>query len=278
MVPFTNLSNEPIGTRTLTGVTAFAQLADDVRAMCNFIPDNTFIPGFFMDVPGVDTTATQERAIVDPAVDLNTLPENVFKTYPFQMTASLLNPWGGSLIDDARLRVTVDAADDFSSGSDVTATATGDSAGESIPFALVGGNLVGPWGPEEGFPVAPGYNVSTTFDVTVADSAPVGDYTVTLELVRSSAPDTVLAQETGTLTVHPNEATVLWGTPLPKLVTQGVTTTIPLQVYSPAAATGQLSWRSPAPVTILRPSRPRSPRPATSRSTPATAPTWSRCR
>ena len=58
VVPFTNLSRTAaIGTRTLTGITAFAQLADDVRALCNFIPDNTFIPGFFMDVPGVDTTA-----------------------------------------------------------------------------------------------------------------------------------------------------------------------------------------------------------------------------
>ncbi|HEX3004072.1 MAG TPA: VCBS repeat-containing protein, partial [Angustibacter sp.] len=98
----------------------------------------------------------------------------------------------------------------------------------------------GSWGPEAGFPVEPGYNVSTTFDVTVADTAPVGDYTVTLQLVRASAPDTVLAQETGTIAVHPNEAMVLWGSPLPKLVTQGVSTTVPLQVYSPQASTGQL--------------------------------------
>ena len=95
---------------TLHGVTAFAQLADDVRALCNFIPDNTFIPGFYMDVPGVDTTAAQLKAITDPAVDLGTLPANVFQTYPFAMTASLLNPWGGTLIDTAQLRITVDAA------------------------------------------------------------------------------------------------------------------------------------------------------------------------
>ena len=98
VVPFTNLSSfETIGTHTLTGITAFAQLADDVRALCNFIPDNTFIPGFFMDVPGVDTTTDQLKAIHDPAVDLGTLPENVFQTSPFEMTASLLNPFGGDL-------------------------------------------------------------------------------------------------------------------------------------------------------------------------------------
>ena len=55
-MPFTNLSSyAEIGTQTLTGITAFAQLADDVRALCNFVPDNTFLPGFYMDVPGVDT-------------------------------------------------------------------------------------------------------------------------------------------------------------------------------------------------------------------------------
>ena len=53
-----------------------------MRALCNFIPDNTFLPGFYMDVPGVDTTAAQLKAITDPAVDLGTLPANVFQTYP----------------------------------------------------------------------------------------------------------------------------------------------------------------------------------------------------
>ena len=33
------------------------------------------------------------------------------RTYPFQMTASLLNPWGGELIDAAQLRLTIDAPD-----------------------------------------------------------------------------------------------------------------------------------------------------------------------
>ncbi|OIQ86247.1 fibronectin type III domain protein [mine drainage metagenome] len=239
VVPFTNLSDRAIGNRTLTGITAFAQLADDVRALCNFIPDNTFIPGFYMDVPGVDTTEAQLKAIHDPAVDLGTLPENVFQTYPFQMTASLLNPWGGDLIDKAQLRLTIDADTALKAG-DVTATATAD--GQAIPFTVdAASNLVGTWGPDTGFPVAPGYNVSTTFDVTVAAGAPVGAYGVTLELVDLDAPTTVLAQETGTITVNANASTVLWGDPLPKLATQGVAMTIPLQVYSPTAGTGQLA-------------------------------------
>ncbi len=239
VVPFTNLSDGPIGNRTLTGITAFAQLADDVRALCNFIPDNTFIPGFYMDVPGVDTTEAQLKAIHDPAVDLGTLPANVFQSYPFQMTASLLNPWGGDLIDNAQLRITIDADAALAAG-DVTAIAVAD--GQAVPFTVDGAaNLVGTWGPDAGFPVAPGYNVSTTFDVTVADGAPVGAYGITLELVDLGAPATVLAQETGTITVNAKAATVLWGDPLPKLATQGVAMTIPLQVYSPTAGTGRLA-------------------------------------
>ena len=49
------------------------------------------------------------KAIHDPAVDLGTLPANVFKTEPFQVTASLLNPWGGDQIDDPQMRLTIDA-------------------------------------------------------------------------------------------------------------------------------------------------------------------------
>ncbi|MGN6577014.1 MAG: hypothetical protein ACTHKG_15155, partial [Nocardioides sp.] len=163
VVPFTNLSSyDEIGDKTLTGITAFAQLADDVRAMCNYVPDNTFIPGFYMDVPGVDTTADQLKAIHDPAVDIGTLPEDVFKTQPFQVTASLLNPWGGELIPNALPRVTVDAPEAVVDG-DVTATAAV-TDGESITFnANAEGNLVGWWGPQAEFPVEPGYNVSTTF-------------------------------------------------------------------------------------------------------------------
>ena len=237
VVPFTNLSDSPIGTRTLTGITAFAQLADDVRALCNFIPDNTFIPGFYMDVPGVDTTLAQQNAIVDPAVDLGTLPVNVFQTHPFAMTASLLNPWGGALIDTAQLRITVDAKEAFKAG-DVVAAAPDL---QTVPFVVDDDNLVGRWGPDTGFPVVSGYNVSTNFIVTVVDGAPVGDYTVTLELIDVDAPTTVLAAETGTITVHANVATVLWGTPVPKLATQGVAMAIPLLVYSPSAGTGRLA-------------------------------------
>ena len=237
VVPFTNLSSYPeIGDHTLYGVTAFAQLADDVRALCNYIPDNTFIPGFYMDVPGVDTTAAQLKAITDPAVSLGELPASVFETSPFQATASLLNPFGGALIDNARLRITVHAPAPLTAGS-VTAAAVG---GPDVPFSAVGGDLVGWWGPQGGFPVPPGYNVSTTFDVTVAGTAPPGAYAITLDLVAPADSTQVLAEATRTITVLPNQPTVLWGDGLPKLTTQGEWMDVPLQVYSPEPGSGQL--------------------------------------
>lgn len=97
VVPFHNLSAESAN-GTLTGVLAFAQMADDVRALCDFVPDNTFIPGFYMDVPGVNSYTVQVNAITNPAVDLGIVPANVFETYPFQMTASLFNPFGSDQI------------------------------------------------------------------------------------------------------------------------------------------------------------------------------------
>jgi hypothetical protein len=111
-----------------------------------------------------------------------------------------------------------------------------------MPFTLdADGNLVGTWGPDSGFPVKPGYNVSTTFDVTVADGAPLGDYTVTLALIDVDEPEAVLAQETGTVTVHANEAFVLWGAKLPKYTSQGLPMTLPVQVYAPAAGSVELT-------------------------------------
>ncbi|HEX5826088.1 MAG TPA: hypothetical protein VFY23_01090 [Candidatus Limnocylindrales bacterium] len=250
VVPFTNLSSfDEIGTNTLTGVVAFAQLADDVRALCNFIPDNTFIPGFAMDVPGVDTTSEQQAAITNPAVSLGTLPENVFQAFAFQMTASLLNPFGGSAINDARLRVTVDAPEALEAG-DVTAMAEVDGQPVPVPFAVDGENLVGWWGPPTGFPVAPGYNVSTTFEATVVDGAPIGGYSLTLELVTAADTGTVLAHDTGTITVNDNVPTVLWGDPIPKYTTQGTWATFPLRVYSPLAGTGDLTLSVTGPTPL----------------------------
>ena len=238
VVPFTNLSSlRQDRHQTLTGVTAFAQLADDVRALCNFIPDNTFLPGFYMDVPGVDTTEEQVEAIHEPRgrprhpagerlPDLP-VPDHGVPAQPLGRRRSSTRP------SCASRSTPPDAARGRGRDRDRSSDGRGDPVRRRTP-------TVTSWArgdPHAGFPVAPGYNVSTTFDVTVADGAPIGAYTVTLELIDVDAPATVLASDTGTITVNDNVATVMWGDSVPKLATQGVYMTIPLQVYSPADGT-----------------------------------------
>ena len=156
VVDWTNLTNEEIGTRTLNGLTAFAQMADDVRAVIVYLHENEVIPGFYMDPVLTDTTADQLKAITDPAVQL-VGPEQVFQTLPFQMTGTLFNPWGGELIDTARVRVEVDAETALDP-ADLAVT----SGGEAITFTADGEDLAGWWGPDTGFPVAPGYKCPRT--------------------------------------------------------------------------------------------------------------------
>jgi hypothetical protein len=55
-------------------------------------------------------------------------------------------------------------------------------AAGAVNFALVDGDLVGTW-PEGSFEVKSGDILTTLFDLTVAAGAPVGEYTMTLELV-----------------------------------------------------------------------------------------------
>ncbi len=231
-VPFHDLVPDDTST-PLTGVTAFAQLADDVRSLCNFIPDNTFIPGFYMDLPFQDTYTAQEATIHNPAVSLGTLPAKVIETSPFTVTAQLLNPFAGTTISHALLHITITAPGTLTT-SGVTATAT---TGQSVTFSAQNHTLTGSWGPPPGFLVNPGYNQSTTFSVTVATGAPTGTYTITLDLVTVTTPTTVLATDSGTVTVLPNVTSVFWGDSVPRLITQGTPAPIPLQVYSPTGTT-----------------------------------------
>ena len=233
-VDFTNVTGEPIGTSTLTGLPAFAQMADDTRAVIGYLHEHEVVlPGFYMDPVGVDTTAQQLKAITDPAVDISNLPTQVFQTLPFQTTFSLFNPWGGTTVDGARVRVRVDAADAALAPADVSMS----SGGQDVTLTSDAGDLVGWWGPDTGTVVDPGYQASTPFDVLVAGTAPSGAYTLTLELVDVDDPATVLATDSGTLQVHADALSVLWGGEVAPLATQGTYLPLSVRVYSPEAST-----------------------------------------
>lgn len=238
VVQFTQLPAEPIGTRTLSGVTAFAQLADDVRAVILYYHDHETIPGFYIDPVGVDTTAAQLKAITDPAVSL-TVPADAFQAESFAMATTMFNPFGGIVRDGLKLQITFDAATALAEG-DITAAATG--GGDPLDLAVVDGNLVGLWGAALGDTLGKGQKVTTTFDVLAAETAAPGPYDVRLELVDVDPdPDAVLAEDSGIVEVRDNVPTVLWAGDIYPLVTQATPFQVPVTVYSPTAGEADLN-------------------------------------
>ncbi len=214
---------------TVGNVAGFAQMADDVRSIIVLLHENDVIPGFMIDPVGQNTCTEQLAALTNPAVHWGTVPADIIQTDVVSMTASLYMPWAGTTIDHAQLRITVDAVDPFTACA-VTAVAT-DGSG-AVAFSLVDGNLVGQWGPAAGFPVVPGYQVSTTFDVTVADGAPLGEYALTLDLLDLDAVDPVLTTDGATTMVHDAALTVLWTSVIDYAV-QGTFQPVTARVFNP---------------------------------------------
>ncbi len=242
LVDTTGLTTSEVNHRTLEGVTGFAQMADDARAVIGYLHEHEVVlPGFFMDPVLVDTTDEQLAATTLPAVDL-TAPSVAFQTLPFVTTAALFNPWGGEVVAGARLRVTVQAPDALV--ADDVAVSSADGA---MALTVAGGDLVGWWGPEEGFPVGLGFRSATDLTVVVADGAPVGDYQVTVELVDVADPDGSLAADVATVVVHPAVTSVLWGGEVPALGTQGSYVTLPVRVYAPATGDATLTFQLTGP-------------------------------
>ncbi len=248
LAPTDGLTPEQVNARTLDGVTAFAQMADDARAVISFLHEyEVVLPGFYMDPVLVDTTEQQLDAITLPAVDL-TAPALAFQTLAFGATASVFNPWGGEQVDAARMRVTVDAPDALVVG-DVSVTAADATDGavvETVDLTAEAGNLVGEWGPDTGFTAPPGFRSTTDLTLTVADGASVGDYTLTVAMVDLDA-DEVVADDSAVVPVHASQTTVFWGAEIPTLATQGSYLSLPVRVYSPAAGDATLTFQLTGP-------------------------------
>ncbi|MCR6494051.1 hypothetical protein [Cellulomonas sp. P24] len=214
--PVANDTNGDGVADTVTDIAGFAQLADDVRSVIVFLHEQGVIPGFSMDSVGTNTCAAQRAALTTPAVALGGVPTTLIQTDTAPVTASVYMPWAGSTIDTAQLRLTVEATDSstglaqpFTDAAQLTAVAAdGANAGEAVAFDLVGGALVG-LVPASGFTVVPGYNATTTFALTVAAGAPVGAYTLTLDLVDLGGGAT-LATDVVTTEVLDAALTVLW--------------------------------------------------------------------
>ncbi|MDO8363964.1 MAG: hypothetical protein Q7V88_13785 [Actinomycetota bacterium] len=219
---------------TVANVAGFAQMADDVREVILLLHDHEVIPGFFIDPVGQNTCAEQTAALSEPAVSLGVVPIDIIQTDVVPVTTSLYMPWAGTTVDAAQLRLTVDAVDAFSAGTQISAVAT-DLSGAMEFVVDVDGNLVGTWGPVDGFAVTPGYHLDTTFDLSIADGAPLGSYTLTLEMIDLDASDPsveVLASEMTSTMVHDAALTVLW-TSMIEYAAQGTYQPITARVFNP---------------------------------------------
>ena len=219
---------------TVSNVAGFAQLADDVRATIVYLHENDVIAGFFLDPVQTSSCPAQLAALTNPAVQWGGVPAALIQTDTVAVSASLYMPWEGATVDAARVRVTVDAATAFAAGSQVTAVAAdGAGIGQPIPFSVDGdGNLVGHWGPPTGFPVAPGYRETTTFDVTVAAGAPTGVYDMTLDMIDLGAASAVLASDETSTNVLDAVLTVLWDS-IEDYGTQGSYVPVTARVFNP---------------------------------------------
>ncbi len=236
------LDQDAVNHRTLTGVTAFAQMADDARAVISYLHEyEVVLPGFYMDPVLVDTTQAQIDATTLPAVSVSA-PALAFQTLPFQATASLFNPWGGEVIDGARLRVTIDAATALVPNDVAVSTSEG-----AMTLSAQGGDLVGWWGPDEGFAMALGYRHAIDLDVTLADAAPTGGYAVTIELVDVADPTGVLASDSVAISVNANVTTAMWGAEIPVRATQASYVMVPVRVYAPTDQDAVLTFALTGP-------------------------------
>ncbi len=97
-------------------------------------------------------------------------------------------------------------------------------------FNLVGDDLVGVW-PDPGFALDRGDNLLTILDLTVAGGAPIGDYTMTLQLL-DDAGDPTGAADVETVNVLPAQPTVLW-TSTADYVAQGSYFPMTARVFNP---------------------------------------------
>jgi hypothetical protein len=191
----------------LSDIAAFAQMADDVRAVINVLHESDVIPGFFIDPAFQESCDAQQAALENPAVAWGPLAAETIQTDAFALTASAYLPWAADPLAAAQLRAVVEAPTALAEG-DVTAAV----GGVPVAFSVVDGKLVADLWPAEGKALAPGFRETVSLEsVVVGADAPVGDLTFRLELVDLAAePDAVVASDTAVTTVLDDVLTVLW--------------------------------------------------------------------
>ncbi|MEN3011172.1 MAG: hypothetical protein ABDI20_09510, partial [Candidatus Bipolaricaulaceae bacterium] len=149
------------------------------------------------------------------------MPEDVYQHAEFVVWARATNPDLGISYTKVRFRITVAHESGFpentSRANVFTVTkvnGSSDTQGINDTFQLVAGEFVGYWGPPDGFQMPPNYNVTTTFTVEMADTAPLGVYTLKVELLNlAPQPPSVLAWAQKTMELSSDTIVVGKGNP-----------------------------------------------------------------
>ena len=198
---------------TLTDIAAFAQMADDVRSVINYLHENDVVAGFSIDPVFENSCDEQAAALVNPATTWGPVPEDLIQTVTTSTTAAAYMPWAGTPVASAALRFTVAATDAGAAftAADQVQLLLGPTA-EPVTLTVEGGALVGQWAPSEGLALPAGARVTTDVTLTVGASAPVGAYALTLDLVDlvDLATGEPVATDVALTQVHDDTPTVLW--------------------------------------------------------------------
>jgi len=163
--------------------------------------------------------AAQVAALAAPSVELK-MPAGVYRPEPFVVWSKAINPQeDGITYTQVRFNIIVAFESPFPEGTsrDAVFTVTHvngstDTQGINETFQLVDGVFKGYWGPQDGFRMDSGYEATTTFTVQMAAGAPLGTYTLTVELV-NLVNNQVLASAQRTMVLSADTLTVGPGNP-----------------------------------------------------------------
>ncbi len=213
-----------------TAIEAAARQADDARRVNTWFHDlSAGIVAW--DAPGEDTCESQADALnAPPTVTWTTLPDVLQQTEPATLVGRITNPLTGSYVPAVRPSLIVDAPTAFTAVDEVVATANG----SPVTFVLDEGNLVGTWG--SSFYMGAGFTGTVTVLATLSDTAPIGDYDVTLALEDVSGTPAAWSpvRTTGTVSALAAGPYAVWST-VPTTITQGTAAELRLRARNPVA-------------------------------------------
>lgn len=125
-------------------------------------------------------------------------PKKTVVEHETPLAVTLINPSDTAVDDALVLFEVVFAVEGATEVPDLSIRYKEGSEWVELPFAEMGGNLVGHFGPATGFPVEPGYEVESIFKVTYHAA---GTYTATFRAISVANPEVTLAMAAKTIEV-----------------------------------------------------------------------------